>query len=213
MNICDHQLTLTEFFPWLKGTSEEFWETIEIDKSIFGFQVQKGTKWLPGLSNEDIVDYESEMGFCFPHNYKIYLRHMNGTDASRINVYGDCGGPYRYSPGFYSYPRDIEAVRNKIRWIHEEFGVTPEFVEEQQIPRIMPIVSHKFLVVDRCSENPILSMYGRDCIFFASSLESFLVNEIFSRGIVITVNEPAVAVKYWLDEEANSQMIEAGSDI
>ena len=68
----------------------------------------------------------------------------------------------------------------------------------------MPIVSHRFLVIDRCAQNPILSMYGRDSIFFASSLESFLVDDIFKPVVLITVNEPAVDVEFWLDEEAKN---------
>ena len=198
-------LNLDEFFPWLKRTSDEYWDNVEIDRSIFGFQIQKGTKWLPGLSNEKIVEYEKEIGFSFPENYKVYLKHMNGTDRSTINVYGECGEPYRYGIGFYSYPRDLEMVRRRIKWIHEEFEVTPTFVEEQQIPRLMPIVSHRFLVVDRCAANPILSMYGRDSILYAFSLEAFLLNEIFRRdGIIVAVNEPAVDVKYWLNAEVDN---------
>ncbi len=197
-----------EFFLWLKKRSEEYWESVEIKRNVFGFQIQRGTKWLHGLTSSDIAEYEREIGFSFSENYKIYLRHMNGTDTPTINVYGLCGEPYRYSPGYYSYPRDLEAVKDKIKWIHEEFGVTPELIEEKQIPRIMPLVSHRFLVVDRCAENPILSIQGRDSIFFASSLESFLVNDIF-RGdeVRITVNEPAVEVQCWLDGEVNSRII------
>jgi hypothetical protein len=203
-----------EFFPWLKMSSEEHWDSIEINRGIFGFQIQKGTKWLPGLSDEEITEYEREIGFSFPDIYKLYLRHMNGTDKPTINVYGERGEPYRYASGYYSYPRDLDAVKDTIKWIHDDFGVTPDFIEEHKIPRIMPIVSHRCLVIDRCAENPVLSMYGRDSIFYASSLESFLVNDIFKGDrIIIVVNEPAVEVKFWLDDEAASYMIEANGDI
>ncbi|MEO6656457.1 MAG: SMI1/KNR4 family protein, partial [Pyrinomonadaceae bacterium] len=171
-----------EFFPWLKKASEEYWETIEINQGIFGFQIQKGTKWLPGLSDEEVVKYEKEMGVSFPEIYKLYLKYMNGTDEPAINVYGECGEPYRYASGYYSYPRDWDSVKEKIKWIYDDFGVTPEFIEETKIPPIMPIVSHRFIVLDRCAKNPVLSMYGRDSIFYAPSLESFLANDIFVAG-------------------------------
>jgi hypothetical protein len=203
-----------KFFPWLKDASEEHWERVEINRSIYGFQIQRGTKWLPGLSDEEVVEYEKAMGFSFPEIYKLFLRHMNGTDNPTINVYGECGEPYRYASGYYSYPRDLNTVRETIKWIHDDFGVTPEHIEESEIPRIMPIVSHRFLVMDRCAKNPILSMYGRDSIFYASSLESFLVNDIFKRdGIIIVAHEPAVEVKFWLDDEATSCLIEAKGEI
>jgi hypothetical protein len=62
-----------------------------------------------------------------------------------------------------------------------------------------------------CAENPVLSMYGRDSIFYAPSLESFLVNDIFERGRRM-VNEPSVEVKFWLDDEVASCWVEASSD-
>jgi hypothetical protein len=203
-----------EFFPWLKKASEEHWGSVEINRGIFGFQIQRGAKWLPGLSGEEIADYEKEIGFSFPEIYKLYLKNMNGTDKPNVNVYGECGEPYRYAPGYYSYPRDLVAVKDTIRWIYDDFGVTPEFIEENQIPHIMPIVGHRFLVVDRCVGNPVLSMYGRDSIFYAPSLESFLVGDIFKGdGITIIADESDVGVKFWLDEEAASRVIEAGGEI
>jgi hypothetical protein len=199
-----------EFFPWLKKASEEYWESVEINRGIYGFQVQKGTKWLRGLSDEEIAKYEKEMGLSFPEIYKLYLRHMNGTDKPTINVYGECGEPYRYASGYYSYPRDLDDMKDTIKWIYDDFGATPEFVEANKIPRIMPIVSHRFLVMDRCAENPVLSMFGRDTIFYAPSLESFMVNDIFKGGrMVIVANDSAVEVNFWLDDEPASCVIEA----
>ena len=193
-----------DFFFWLKKTSEEHWAHVEINRDIYGFQVQKDTKWLRGLSDEEIAKYEQEMGFSFPDIYKTYLRHMNGTEKPTINVYGECGDPYRYASGYYSYPRDLDVVKDMIKWIHNDFGVTPEAIEENEIPHIMPIVSHRFLVVDRCARNPVLSMYGSDTILYAPSLESFTVNDIFrAHSIVSVVNEPAIEVDFWLDDEAN----------
>ncbi|HZE69035.1 MAG TPA: SMI1/KNR4 family protein [Pyrinomonadaceae bacterium] len=203
-----------KFFPWLKEMSERYWETIEINRGIFGFQIQKATKWLPGLSDEQIAEYEKEMGFSFREVYKLYLRQMNGTDLPTINIYGECGEPYRCASGYYSYPRDLTTVKETIKWVHEEFGVTPEFIEENKIPRIMPIVSHRFFVVDQCAEAPVLSMYGRDSIFYAPSLESFLVNDIFKGGrITIVADDSAVEVKFWLDDEAATNVIEAEGEI
>ena len=141
-----------KFFPWLKGASEGHWECVEINRSIYGFQLQRGTTWLPGLSSVEVTEYEKAMGFSFPEIYRLFLRCMNGTDMPAINVYGECGEPYRYASGYYSYPRDLAAVMDTIKWIHDDFGLTPDFIDENKIPRIMPIVSHRFLVMDRCAK-------------------------------------------------------------
>ena len=173
---------LETFFAWLKKTSEQYWEVTELNRTIYGFQIQKGTKWLPGLSEPDITEYERSMGFAFPEVYKQFLKCMNGTDKSTINIYGESGEPYRYEVGFFSYPRDLEKVKAQIDWIREAFKITSEGIEQRHIPHIMPILGHRFLVMDRCEGNPVLSMYEDDVILYASSLPQLLVTEIFQEG-------------------------------
>lgn len=173
---------LGTFFAWLKKASEQYWEGIELNQTIYGFQIQKGTKWLPGLGDSDIKEYERIMGFTFPEVYKLFLKQMNGTDKSTINIYGECGEPYRYDAGFYSYPRDLEIVKAKIGWILDAFKIAPENIDQRQVPHIMPIFGHRFLVMDRCEGNPVLSMYEDDVILYATSLPQLLVTEIFREG-------------------------------
>jgi hypothetical protein len=170
---------LNTFFIWLKNTSEKQWQTTELNRTIFGFQIQKGTKWLKGLSDSDIAEYERIMGFGFPEVYKQFLKQMNGTDKQTINIYGESGEPYRYSVGFLSFPRDLELVKTKIAVVLEAFQITPRAVEQQTIPHIMPIIEHRFLVMDRCEGNLVLSIYEDDLILYASSLPQFLVKDIF----------------------------------
>ena len=197
-----------KFFPWLKENSERYWQTVEINGGIYGFQIQKGTKWLPGLSEQEVAEYEKEMGFSFPEVYKLFLKHMNGTDIPTINIYGQSGEPYQYAFGYYSYPRDLSTVKEQIEWIYEEFGVTPEFIDKNRIPRIMPIVGHRFLVMDHCAGAPVLSMYGRDTIYYGRSLESFLIDDIFEGGrIMISADTAPVEVKFWLDDETATELI------
>jgi len=70
------------------------------------------------------------------------------------------------------------------------------------------------LVVDQCAEAPVLSIYGRDSIFYAPSLKVFLVNDIFKRGRITTIaNESAVEVRFWLEDEAATNVIEAEGEI
>ncbi len=188
-----------QFFSWLKTESEKYWEKIKIHKATYGFQIQPGTTWLPGLTDAQIAQYEKDMGFAFPNIYKTYLKHMNGTEQETLNVYGNSGEPYGYGIGYYSYPRDLAAVKDMIAWILEEYKIKPEDIDKQGIPHIMPIVSHRFLVIDRCEANPMLSMYGNDSILYADSLDNFLVDDIFSKrrqqhGLA------DVEVKFWLDE-------------
>ncbi|MBA3785685.1 MAG: hypothetical protein H0X15_09145 [Acidobacteria bacterium] len=187
------------FFSWLKKLSEKVWENIEPREGIFGFQTQKETKWIEGLSEEEIEEYESELGFLFPEIYKTYLRNMNGTDKPAINFYGN-GESIAYAPNYYSFPRDLEIVKDRVQWIYKEFLVDEEEVQRENIPHIIPIVSHRFLIADNCAKNPILSMHGRDSILYAPSLESFLVADIFRNHSIVTTDSE-FQIKLWLDED------------
>ncbi len=189
-----------KFFPWLKKTSEHAWETVPLNDNIYGFQIQAGTKWNPGLSTDQIAQYEADMGFAFPPIFKQYLNVMNGTNKETINIYARCGEPFRYAPGFYAYPKDLTTIKEKIQWIYDDCQVTPPRVEAEAIPHIIPITGHRFLVVDRCPSNPVLSMYGNDIILYSQNLMNFLVDEIFFNHRPDPNLPENLLVKFWLDE-------------
>ena len=191
---------LNKFFHWLKVESEELWKGTEIHKEILGFQLQRGTKWLPGLTDSQIVEYEKIMGFVFPGVFKTYLRCMNGTDKETLNVYGESGEPYEYGVGFYSYPRDVRLVQERIVWIQKAFKISQNELDIRKVPHIMPIIAHRFLIVDRWQTNPVLSMYGDDVVAYADSLNVFLYYSVFSDfgESGQQPNAQDIRVKFWL---------------
>lgn len=73
------------------------------------------------------------------------------------------------------------------------YDITSKDLEEKEIPHIVPIVNHRFFVVDRCDSNPVLSMYGDDVVPYAFSLRSFLLDDVFS---VYTPGEYSVSNEY-----------------
>ncbi len=186
-----------QFFIWLKKESEKFWKTIKINPRTYGFQIQKDTQWNPGLGGSEIKEYEKQLGFKFPEIYKIFLKHMNGTDKLAINIYGESGERYAHATEYYSYPRDLKIVKDKIEWICESFKIKSNGIDGDKIPFILPIVNHRFLIIDKTGKNPILSMYGDDVIPYASSLQNFLVNDIFKRHAQ-EENLGNIQVDFWL---------------
>jgi len=201
MNTKDFQIpdNPNVFFQWLKKMSEKFWENVEMKRGVFGFQTQKETKWLEGLLEEEITEYESELGFALPEIYKFYLRNMNGTDKPAVNNYGD-SETAAYASDYYSFPRDLEIVKDRIKWIYDEFLVDEEEVRSEKIPHIIPIVGHRFLIADNCAENPVLSMYGKDVIVYAPNLQKFLVADIFENSSMVAT-DLSYEVKLWLDDD------------
>lgn len=187
------------FFSWLKRASEAHWETIQPDPVIYGFQVQPGTKWNPGLDDRTIQQYERDMGFAFPPVFKDYLRVMNGTDTPAINIYGSSGVPHARAPAYYAYPADLEVVKDMIAWVYEENDTSEAEVIREGYPHVMPIVSHRFLVMDGCTGNPVLSMHGNDIIPYAVDLQHFLAGEILGLhdpGVDARTG-PGTGVPFW----------------
>jgi hypothetical protein len=201
MNVNEFQIpdNPNVFFIWLKKMSEKVWESIELKRGVFGFQTQKETKWLEGLSEDKIAEYEIELGFAFPEIYKFYLRNMNGTEKPAINTYGD-SETVAYTADYYSFPRDLEIVKDRIKWIYEEFLVDEDEIRREKIPHIIPIVGHRFLIADNCAENPVLSIYGRDAIVYAPNLQKFLIADIFENSSMVETNL-TFEIKLWLDDD------------
>lgn len=201
MNAKDFQIpdNPNVFFQWLKKMSEKIWENVKIKRGIFGFETQKETIWIEGLTESEITEYENELGFAFPEIYKFYLRNMNGTDKLAINNYGG-SETIAYAPDYYSFPRDLGAVKDRIKWIYDEFLVDEEDVKREKIPHIVPIVGHRFLVTDNCAENPVLSMYGRDVVVYAPNLQKFLIADIFENNSMVAP-DINYEIKLWLDDD------------
>jgi hypothetical protein len=162
-----------DFFTRFKQVTEERWSKCSINPSLYGFQFQRGTRWNPGLSDKKIVEYEDIFKIRFPNDLKAFLRHVNGTDLPTLNVYGQCGEPYRQSVGVYSYPRDIEIVRQRIECLRDWRTELVETLAEQGFALgdgtdLVPIYGHRYVV---CTSNldsrrsPInRRWFRRDCL-------------------------------------------------
>jgi hypothetical protein len=107
------------FLDEFRRETETRWREKSLDPRIYGFQFQAGTRWCPGLSDEQISACESDVSIQFPADLKTFLRSMNGTDLPTRNIYGNSGEPTRHWVGVYSYPRDVELVRQCISEVSE----------------------------------------------------------------------------------------------
>lgn len=178
----------SDFLRELKSATEAAWSKQSIDPTIYGFQFQQGTRWNAGLSDEMISAYEDVLRVQFPHDFKTFLREMNGTDLATLNVYGFCGEPHRKSVGVYSYPRDIELVRERIEHISSSRAeITSDLAEQgfELLPeaKLVPVYAHRYVV---CSSNlddsVVLSIvvHDVDAIVYGNSLKEYLEREFLN---------------------------------
>jgi len=191
------------FFETIKRESEKFWADTLPSKGTYGFQIQQDSKWRPGLSDTELQEFEKAIGFSFLAPLRNFYKTMNGLTKPCINLYGSSGTPPAIRPGFYSYPDDLQLIKENIDWIYEATSVKKEQLEGFGVSRIFPVFQHRFMMID-VPGNPILSMYGDDIIYYAENLSKLLANEIFA-GIIYNVSDfesPSQTqpeIKFWLD--------------
>jgi len=178
-----------DFLQELKRTTEARWSSQSIDPELYGFQFQQGTRWNAGLTDQKIEEYENSLRHRFPRDFKVFLGAMNGTDLPTLNVYGDSGFPAQQSIGVYSYPRDIDVIRQRIAEVGENRDELSTTLAEQgfNLPGdagLVPIYGHRYVM---CSSDPdssvVLSIADpTDAVVYGSSLREYLENEFLDRG-------------------------------
>jgi|GEM_PF-953499 len=167
-----------DFFRRLKAESERYWKSVSLERSLYGFQVQPSTEWRPGLSEQQLAEFEEALGFAFPEILRNYFRVMNGTTFPQVNIYGSSGESHTYAQKYYAWPENIHIIRKSIAWICQEMKVQPNELKRKNISRIFPVVGHRFLMID-IPGHPVLSMYGNDIIPWSHDLCGLLIDDIF----------------------------------
>jgi hypothetical protein len=175
-----------KFLLEFKKETETRWQSCQINRGISGFQFQPGTRWNPGLTDQEIADYEKRLEVQFPNDFRGMLRVINGTDIPTLNVYGMCGEPHRMSVGAYSFPRDLSFVKERIKEVHKDYPAIVSILSDQgfeleKSAGLVPIYGHRYIV---CSGDPdqssVLSIVGTDAIVYGVSLRGYLQREFLS---------------------------------
>jgi hypothetical protein len=179
-----------EFFEWLKGATERRWA----DRA--SYQFPRHTRWRNGLDAAQLDRLERELGYALPPELRSMLWVMNGTcsppDEQVLRAKRVTG---RMSH-LYGYPDDGLVMHAKVVAACTGYGISVEQLGGE-VPRIHPLVGHRYLVVDRESR-PVLSIYGRDAIVCGASLRTYLLHELLAQA---DVEAPLFArATFWLDD-------------
>lgn len=193
----------------MKRLSNRYWGIHGIDTNVYGYEMKGKVKWKPGLSDEELKEFENAMGFSFPTPLRNFYKTMNGLNKQ--GVYYDEDGNASYFPFYYSYPDDLARIKNTINWIYKETKMTEEKIREEGISRIFPIQSHRFIMID-IPTHPILSMFGSDIIFWSENLSQLVALDVFpqlhsKKGFNRFTNK--VKVDFWIEEEKKWKAWEA----
>ena len=162
---------------------EVSWATKTLKPNVLGFQIQPGTKWLPGLVPAKLEAYEARLGIMFPDDLRKFYLLANGTDIPNIDLHGSDGRPQSFGIGIYSYPSDIEEVEHRIRDLLKFLPQILSDIESDGIelgpnPKFVPVFGHRFVLA---SGNPnssvVLSIYEDDAIVYGEDMETYLRHE------------------------------------
>ena len=177
-----------------KINTERLWEDPEICLDTYGYQIQAGTKWNPGLKYQEIQSFEQKLGFRLPWNYKDMLRHINGFDRESINIQGknsdfepiNISKPTEYATyrrNCYKYPDDLDNVG----WLIEEISLNTESVKIalnhtsfnfDDILGYIPLYGHRALVSFKNNKlSPIISVWGSDIVLYAKDINKYYNRE------------------------------------
>ena len=189
--------TNTLSFEYIKTLSEQKWKNVTLDE-YWGFQIQENSIWNDGLSEKELNDFQKQMGFKFPESLRNFYKTMNGLNKSGINVSGDLKNENpTYRSTFYSYPNDLELIKEQINWILDSNGIKIQDIEKGKAPFIFPYFGHRFLIVD--SNEQVLSMYGDDIIPWADNLAKGILTDILELHNGELIMDEFKPIKYWLE--------------
>lgn len=187
----------SDFLAEFKDATERIWSSGTQERGVYGFPFPQGTRWMPGLSEQEILAYEDVLGTKFPLDFRTFLRAMNGTDLPTLNVSGSGGLAPRQPAGVYSYPRDVEVVKQLIGIVQENrdeivLDLASQGFDLPAQGRLVPICGHRYVVCTRkLNTSVVLSIvvHDVDAIVYADSLREYLQKDFMG----ILVNSPVRA--------------------
>ena len=200
-----------EFLIWFKGQTERRWMNYEelnlnnLKSSSMSYcDFQKGTKWHKYLTEEEILKIEKKWNIIFPPDYRLFLELLHTVDKPQLCI--GFNGNYHYEPAFYNWKEgvtDLEKayqnlldglvfdVEHNHLWV-DSWGNKPEISEKrkervtellEQAPKLIPIIGHRFLLAEPCTENnPVFSIVQSDIIIYEDNLRNFLIHEFLPAG-------------------------------
>ena len=198
------------FLRWFRERTEETWQRYQtrtfeefVASRVGGRDWQQGTRWLSGLSEQEIVTIEQHYHVRFPPDYRLFLQMLHSVDRLRVGA--------RYvndktmipitAPSFYHWQRDTEAIQAAYEWLVEgvffdvqqndlwlqSWGAKPATAEAQEArvrelvnaaPKLIPVFERRYLLAEPCEAgNPVLSIYQLDVIIYGVDLHDYFLTD------------------------------------
>ena len=166
------------FWKEFKQTTEKNWGEKTINPSIFGFQIQPQTKWLPGHTEQEIRFLSQQIvGEKLHEDIINLLKFTKGLDKQAYNANPTGGQRVRqqwklninYLKQKYDDELDVIRREHSMKILSAMLGQTNL--------KYIPIYSHRFIVQDNSGSYKVYSIFGEDVIVYAETLVDYLNSE------------------------------------
>jgi hypothetical protein len=198
------------FLRWFREQTEETWQRYQtrtfeefVVSRVGGHDWQQGTRWLGGLSEQEIVTIEQHYQVRFPPDYRLFLQVLHSVDRPLVGAryLDDKTMIPTTAPSFYNWQTDTEAIQATYEWLVEglvfdvqwgnlwlqSWGAKPTTLEAQNAlvrdlvnaaPKLIPVFGHRYLLAEPCEVgNPVFSIYQSDIIIYGEDLHSYFLHE------------------------------------
>jgi hypothetical protein len=160
------------------------------DAVIAGLE-QKGVTFESGLAPNELADAQKRYAFLFPPDLREFLSLCLPVSEDFPNwrtgtiKWGSGTAPIAETLDWPARGMCFDVEKNGF-WVRD-WGPKPNDLQEafqlarkmvKQAPALIPVFSHRYLPAEpAAADNPVLSVYQTDIIYYGSDLASYFANE------------------------------------
>ncbi len=167
-----------QFAPSINTVSSAAQTTRDNDNSYMIKKLRdRGISFGPGLSDEEINKIEEIYDISFPASLlKFYCtvmpigeRFPNWRDFSEKNI------------------RELkERMFLPYKWLSGDILESKSFRNAKEVPKLIPIYSHRYMPVIDHPDPPVFSTVGIDTIWYGKDLREYLYNEFINEQVMVS---------------------------
>ncbi|MFN3753921.1 hypothetical protein [Flavobacterium sp.] len=176
-------------FELFKTESQKYWVNVELE-CCDGLQIQPGTKWNKGLSENDLKDFQKKLGIEFTPSLKNYFKTMNGLDKLEIDINSYSGDP-EFGICMAKYPESINDIKNSVESVFESFEAN---ISNEFVPNIFPYYGNRYLILE---QKEIVVSIMNDIVYWSENLCKGLAMDIFEVNHRKLNNKEIIRDNFW----------------
>jgi hypothetical protein len=171
-------MTLNEWLHF-KNKTEQIWSNQDPNPRVWGYQIQRNTKWLPGYNKEEITEIEKILHTTLPDDISTLLSYTKGLDKPQININVDnrLSNSWHLSLDYLpdNYSKDLKhlEIEGSLDQLKTEFNL--------QNYHLVPIYSHRYVVTNETGDvYKVFSIWGTDIIVYGDNVWDYLEKEFLN---------------------------------